>query len=655
MLSDPAISDEEYDRLYKELQLLEMQYPELITPDSPTQRVGNDLTKEFKPVEHKIPMLSLSNTYSEQELLDFDKRIKDALPGNQKVEYIVELKIDGASVSLNYVDGKLKSAATRGDGNIGEEVTNNIKTIRSIPLVFQKPGSVNYNLNDIEVRGEVFMSLKDFANLNRERQKNGEKLFANPRNSAAGTLKLQDPKEVARRALNGFFYNLISPDDNLKSQEENLKILHKLGFRVNKHYRKCSNIEEVISVCREFENLRDELDYEIDGAVIKLNSLQQQKILGSIAKSPRWAVAYKFKAKQAVTVVKEILWQVGRTGAVTPVAELEPKFLAGSTISRATLHNYDEIVRKDIRTGDTVIIEKGGDVIPKVVEVILNKRPAGSKKTKPPSKCPACDSILFKPENEVAYYCQNSECPDQVKGRIEHFASRGAMDIEGLGEAIIDLFVEKGFLKTYADIYKLKNKRSELIEIERLGEKSINNLLNAIEKSKQKPFDKVLFAIGIRYVGAGVAKKLAEHFRSIEAIIAASEEDIMSVYEIGESISRSVKQFFANKSNIKIIEELKNAGLSFSFEKQKSTVIPDNFFKGKSFVLTGALNSFSRGEAGERIIKLGGSVVSSVSSKTDFVIYGDKAGSKLDKAKALGILLLTEEAFIEELSKAEKK
>lgn len=655
VLSDPAISDEEYDRLYKELQLLEMQYPELITPDSPTQRVGNDLTKEFKPVEHKIPMLSLSNTYSEQELLDFDKRIKDALPGNQKVEYIVELKIDGASVSLNYVDGKLKSAATRGDGNIGEEVTNNIKTIRSIPLVFQKPGSVNYNLNDIEVRGEVFMSLKDFANLNRERQKNGEKLFANPRNSAAGTLKLQDPKEVARRALNGFFYNLISPDDNLKSQEENLKILHKLGFRVNKHYRKCSNIEEVISVCREFENLRDELDYEIDGAVIKLNSLQQQKILGSIAKSPRWAVAYKFKAKQAVTVVKEILWQVGRTGAVTPVAELEPKFLAGSTISRATLHNYDEIVRKDIRTGDTVIIEKGGDVIPKVVEVILNKRPAGSKKTKPPSKCPACDSILFKPENEVAYYCQNSECPDQVKGRIEHFASRGAMDIEGLGEAIIDLFVEKGFLKTYADIYKLKNKRSELIEIERLGEKSINNLLNAIEKSKQKPFDKVLFAIGIRYVGAGVAKKLAEHFRSIEAIIAASEEDIMSVYEIGESISRSVKQFFANKSNIKIIEELKNAGLSFSFEKQKSTVIPDNFFKGKSFVLTGALNSFSRGEAGERIIKLGGSVVSSVSSKTDFVIYGDKAGSKLDKAKALGILLLTEEAFIEELSKAEKK
>jgi DNA ligase (NAD+) len=655
VLSDPAVSDEEYDRLYNELQLLEIQYPELITPDSPTQRVGNDLTKEFKPVEHKIPMLSLSNTYSEQELLDFDKRIKDALPGNQRVEYIVELKIDGASVSLNYVDGKLKSAATRGDGNIGEEVTNNIKTIRSIPLVFQKPGSVNYNLNDIEVRGEIFMSLNDFENLNRERQKNGEKLFANPRNSAAGTLKLQDPKEVARRALNGFFYNLISPDDNLKSQEENLKILHKLGFRVNSHYRKCSNIEEVINVCREFENLRDELDYEIDGAVIKLNSLQQQKILGNVAKSPRWAVAFKFKAKQAITVVKEILWQVGRTGAVTPVAELEPKFLAGSTISRATLHNYDEIVRKDIRTGDTVIIEKGGDVIPKVVEVILNKRPAGSKKTKPPSKCPECDSILFKPENEVAYYCQNSECPDQVKGRIEHFASRGAMDIEGLGEAIIDLFVEKGFLKTYADIYKLKNRRSELVEIERLGEKSIDNLLNAIEKSKQKPFDKVLFAIGIRYVGAGVAKKLAEHFRSIEAIMAASEEEIMSVYEIGESISRSVKQFFVNKSNIKIIEELKNAGLCFSFEKQKSTVIPDNFFKGKSFVLTGALNSFSRGEAGERIIKLGGSVVSSVSSKTNFVIYGDKAGSKLDKAKALGILLLTEEAFIEELSKAEKK
>jgi len=654
VLADPAISDEEYDRLYKELQLLEKQHPGLITPDSPTQRVGNDLTKEFKPVKHKIPMLSLSNTYSEQELFDFDKRTKDTLPGNQKVEYIVELKIDGASVSLNYVDGKLRSAATRGDGNTGEEVTNNIKTIRSIPLVFQKAGSVNYNLNDIEVRGEIFMSLKDFENLNREREKNGEKLFANPRNSAAGTLKLQDPKEVARRPLNGFFYNLISPDDDLKSQAENLEILRKLGFRVNSHYRKCSSIEEVINVCREFEKLRDDLDYEIDGAVIKVNSLQHQKILGSIAKSPRWAVAFKFKAKQAISVIKEILWQVGRTGAVTPVAELEPKFLAGSTISRATLHNFDEIVRKDIRAGDTVIIEKGGDVIPKVVEVVLNKRTAGSKKTKPPPKCPACGSILFKPENEVAYYCQNSECPDQVKGRIEHFASRGAMDIEGLGEAIIDLFVEKGFLKTYADIYKLKNRRPELVEIERHGEKSVDNLLNAIEKSKQKPFDKVLFAIGIRYVGAGVAKKLAEHFRSIDAIMAASEEDIMSVYEIGESISRSVKQFFANKTNIKIIEELKNAGLSFSFEKQKSTVIPDNFFKGKSFVLTGALNSFSRGEAGERIIKLGGSVVSSVSSKTNFVICGDKAGSKLDKAKALGIQLLTEEAFIEELSKAEK-
>jgi DNA ligase (NAD+) len=653
VLAKPLISDEDFDKLLKELEKLESEHPELITPDSPTQRVGSDLTKEFKPVEHKVPMLSLSNTYSEEELHDFDRRVRDGLPSGEKVEYIVELKIDGASISINYVDGVLKKAATRGDGTIGEEITNNVRTIKSIPLKVHKDKSIPYKLNDFEVRGEVFMNIEDFKKLNEERSKKGDKTFANPRNSTAGTLKLQDPKEVARRPLNTFLYTLISPDEKLKSQEENLSIIKKLGFKVNPHYKKCFGMDDVIKVCREFEKLREELEYEIDGAVIKVNSIKQQNILGSIAKAPRWAVAFKFKAKQALTIVNDIVWQVGRTGAITPVAELEPVFLAGSTISRATLHNFDEIERKDIRVGDTVIIEKGGDVIPKVVEVILSERPRSSRKTKPPDKCPACNSKLFKPEGEVAYYCENTECPDQIKGRIEHFASRGAMDIEGLGESLIDLFVEKGFLRTYSDIYKLKDHKEELIAIERFGEKSVTNLLNSIEKSKEKPFDKVLFALGIRYVGAGAAKKLASHFKNIDALIEASDAEITEVYEIGESISKSVKKFFNDTHNKKILDELKKVGLKFSFAERKDTFLKDNFFKGKNFVLTGTLSDYSREEAGEIITNFGGNVTSNVSSKTDYVIAGEKAGSKLDKAKTLGINIISESDFKEKISEAE--
>lgn len=655
VLAQPTVSDEEYDKLLKELEALEKEHPELITPDSPTQRVGSDLTKEFKPVEHKIPMLSLSNTYSEDELYDFDRRVKDGIVTGEKVEYLVELKIDGASVSINYVNGLLKTAATRGDGTIGDEITNNVRTIKSIPLKIKKDNSVPYKLNDFEVRGEIFMNIEDFEKLNKEREKSGEKIFANPRNSTAGTLKLQDPKIVARRPLNTFAYSLISLEDELKSQEENLLMLKKFGFKVNEHYKKCNNIEEVIKVCRKFEKLRDSLKYEIDGAVIKVNSIRQQNRLGSIAKSPRWAVAFKFKSKQTSTVVKAITWQVGRTGAVTPVAELEPKFLAGSTISRATLHNFDEIERKDIRVGDTVVIEKGGDVIPKVVEVVLKERPPGSRKTKPPEKCPTCGSKLFKPEGEVAFYCENSECPDQIKGRLEHFASRGAMDIEGLGESLIDLFVEKRFLKTYSDIYKLKDFKDDLAAIERLGEKSVSNLLDSIERSKEKPFDKVLFALGIRYVGAGAAKKLAAHFKSLDSLMEASEEDITEVYEIGESISKSVKKFLSDSHNKKNIEELKKAGLKFSFTDVKTVFVGDNFFKGKTFVLTGILNSFTREEAEEKITNFGGNVTSSVSKKTDYVLAGEKAGSKLDKAKTLGIKILDEIEFQKKISEAELK
>ncbi len=650
VLAQPLISDFEYDMLMKELETLETENPDLITPDSPTQRVGKDLTKEFKPVSHKVPMLSLSNSYSQEELFDFDRRVREGLPAGEKVEYVVELKIDGASVSLNYVNGNLKSAATRGDGIVGEEITANVKTIKSVPLKINKPKSIHYLLNDFEVRGEIFMTLNDFTKLNEEREKQGEKLFANPRNSAAGTLKMQDPKLVAKRRLNIFCYSLISVEDDFDTHFENLQVLKKLSFPVNPESKLCKNIKEVLDVCTQMEKIRDQLDYEVDGAVVKVNSIRQQKILGSIAKSPRWAVAFKFKAKQVNTVLEKITWQVGRTGALTPVAELKPIFLAGSTISRATLHNFDEIQRKDIREVDMVVIEKGGDVIPKVVSVISDARSPKSKPAAPPSKCPECGTALFKPEGEVAYYCENTECPAQIRGRLEHFASRGAMDIEGLGEALINLFVEKGFLKIYPDIYDLKEHKADLIKIERLGEKSVANLLNAIESSKKQPFSKVLFALGIRYVGAGAAKKLADHFASIDNLIKAGEEEISSVHEIGPSISKSIIKFFSNDGNLHAIERLKKHGLNFKSEIKKAK---QNFFTNKTFVLTGTLASFSREEAGERIINLGGKVTSSVSKKTDYVIAGESAGSKLKKAETLGITVLNEEEFLRLLEENE--
>ena len=649
-LAEPSISDEEYDKLVKKLEKLEAENPKLITPDSPTQRVGKDLTKEFKAVTHKIPMLSLANTYSEDELYDFDRKVRDGLPEDQNVKYVVELKIDGASVSLNYVNGYLKTAATRGDGFVGEEITANVKTIKSVPLKLKNLKSISYSLKNFEARGEIYMNIADFFNLNKEREKKGEKLFANPRNSSAGTLKLQDPKVVAQRPLNIFLYSLISTDEELDSQIQNLEILRKLGFRVNTEAKLCKNIDEVIQICRELEKNRERLEYEVDGAVIKVNSIKQQNILGSIAKSPRWAVAFKFKAKQAFTKLNKITWQVGRTGTITPVAELEPVLLAGSTISRATLHNFDEIKRKDIREGDKVIIEKGGDVIPKIISVVLKERPSGGKDTKPPTKCPVCGSQIFKPEEEVAYYCENSECSAQIKGRIEHFASRGAMDIEGLGEALINLFVDLGYLKTYDQIYDLKDKRSELVKIERLGQKSIDNLLNAIEESKKQPFAKVLFALGIRYVGSGAAKKLAEHFTSIDEMINASEEEISSIHEIGPSISSSVKNFFADKHNLKVIQRLKDHKLVFNSVRKTTGQTP---FTGKSFVLTGTLSKFSREEAEEKISNFGGKAVSSVSKKTDFVLVGENPGSKLAKAQTLGVRIINENDFIKLLEEAE--
>jgi DNA ligase (NAD+) len=643
VLSDPSIGDYEYDQLVKKLEKFEADNPDLITPDSPTQRISTDAAKEFNSYQHASPMLSLSNTYSEEEVYDFDRKVRESLV-NEKIEYVTELKIDGLSMSLIYVEGKLVTAATRGDGTVGEDVTLNVRTVKSVPLKIKEDLLAARGIDDFEVRGEIFMSLESFRKINEEKENAGEKLFANPRNSASGTIKLLDPRLVAKRGLDIFTYYFNSPSLELKQHNQNLELLKELGFKVNPNYKLCGSINEVTDFCKYWEEKRDNLPYEIDGVVIKVNSISQQKKLGNIAKSPRWAVAFKFKPKQALTKLNSITWQVGRTGVITPVAELEPVFLAGSTISRATLHNYDEIIRKDIREGDKVIIEKGGDVIPKVVEVVKEERDNNSVETVPPEFCPVCNSRLFKPENEVAFYCINNECPAQVKGKIVHFAHRGAMDIAGLGDALVDLFVEQNFLHSYADIYRLKDEREELIKIDRLGEKSVDNLLAAIEKSKEKPFDKVLFAMGIKYVGAGAAKKITDQFNSIESLMNATREDIEAVYELGPSISESVTNFFKNDKNQELLKILKNAGLNF---KKDVNSVGKNILLGKTFVLTGTLTSLTRQEAEEKIVSLGGKATSSVSKKTDFVVAGESAGSKLDKAVKLGVKVINEEEFLE--------
>ncbi|MFH0736037.1 MAG: NAD-dependent DNA ligase LigA [bacterium] len=646
VLSLPVITDFEYDTLYNELKELELQNPELVTSDSPTQRVGSDITNKFQSIIHSTPMLSLANTYNEGELIDFDRRVKEGLPENVNTEFVVELKIDGASVSLRYINGEFVVAATRGDGVSGEDITNNIKTIKSIPL------KVNQRLNDLdlssfEVRGEAFMELEAFAKLNKKREENNEKLFANPRNSVSGSLKLLDSKTVAGRPIDIFVYYLLSNSAKLQTQFENLKLLESLGFKVNSNYKLCKDIQEVIEYCRYWEEERYKLPYEIDGVVIKVNSISHQNILGSIAKSPRWAVAYKFKAKQAKTTLINVVWQVGRTGAVTPVADLGPVFLAGSTISRATLHNYDEIIRKDLRVGDTVVIEKGGDVIPKIVEVVLSERKLNFMPIQMPEICPVCGKKLNRIEGEAAIYCENVYCKAQVVGRLIHFASRGAMDIEGLGEAIIDQFVEFGYLKTFTDIYDLENKKDELVKIERFGEKSITNLLNSIKESTKQPYAKVLFALGIRYVGSGAAKKLSKAFTDIDKLIDANEEEILQVNEIGPSISSSIKMFFSKPENLEMVKKLKGYGLNFKIDEDD---LINNIFAGKSFVLTGTL-TIKREEAAELIEKYGGKVVSSVSKNTNFVLAGENAGSKLEKANKLGVKVLEEEEFMQLINK----
>lgn len=638
VLDEPLLSDFEYDKMMKELEELEKAYPLLLTPDSPTQRVSGEPTKKFKVVEHRIPMLSLSNSYNFDELIEFDKRVKNIL-GKDEVEYVCELKIDGLAVSLVYEKGIFVCGATRGDGTKGDDVTANLKTIKSIPL---KAG--HKTLKNFEVRGEVYIKKDDFIKINEEQEIKGEKIFANPRNTAAGALKLKDSRETALRPLNIFTYYLYSEDVKAEEHFSNLEILKQMKFPVNAYARKKGSIEEVQKFCEEIDELRDNLPYEIDGVVVKVNSIKEQEILGSVAKSPRWAIAYKFKAKEKITRINSITLQVGRTGTITPVAELEPVLLAGSTISRATLHNFDELERKDIRERDFVKIEKGGDVIPKVTEVVLERREKGTKKFQVPDKCPVCETKLMKPEEEVYVYCPNYFCPAQVQGRIEHFVHRDAMDIEGLGSSIIATFLEKGFLKDFTDIYSLKDKRKEIISLERFGEKSVDNLLMAIESSKEKPFEKVLFAIGIKQVGERTAKLITKHFGSMEKLSRATAEEIDDIYEIGPSIAQSVVDFFSDKKNTELIEKLNNAGLKFESQNSGDVKIKAEF-AGKVFVLTGTLEKYTRSQASEIIEKFGGRTSGSVSKKTDFVLAGADAGSKLDKARKLEVRVLTEEEF----------
>lgn len=653
VLAQPSISDKEYDSLMEELQQLEGQYPDLISPDSPTQRVSGEPTKLFPPARHRVPMLSLSNSYSAEEVAEFARRVEENLGHDPNAGYCCELKFDGVAVSLLYEKGRLVRGATRGDGTTGDDITPNIRTIRSIPLRIVNGPLVG---EDFEVRGEVFMSIEGFRQMNLDREAEGEMPFANPRNSTAGTLKTLDTKEVARRPLSITTYFLrfengeFDRSSDLDTHLKRLDALKASGLPTSQYTRQAMSKEDIMSFAMEWQEKRDDLPFEIDGAVIKVNSLKEQEILGAVAKSPRWAIAYKFEARQAQTTLNAITLQVGRMGTITPVAELEPVQLTGITIRRATLHNADEIERKDFRVGDTVIIERGGDVIPKVVGVDLKKRPENSKSYSFPSHCPECESPLVRPEGEANWYCENPECPAQVLARIAHFASRGAMDITGLGEQSVEQLLGAGLLRNVADIYELRDKRDELLALDRMGEKKVDNLLQGIEDSKQRPADKLLFGIGIRHVGTNVAKLLIKNFGSIARIAEATQQVIDDVPTIGPEIASSVHQFFQTEHSRQLIKRFKDAGLNLGSEVSQSDIIHDEFFSGKTFVLTGTLSTMTRDEAKDKIESRGGKVTGSVSKKTDYVVAGTEAGSKLDKAVSLGVAVLDEEEFVGKLS-----
>ena len=636
VLDDPVIDDARFDRLMRELEKLEKEYPELVTPYSPTQRVGGRPREGFTTVRHRVPMQSLSNAFDEGELRDFDRRVRGALP-EEDVEYVVELKFDGLAVSLYYEEGILVRGATRGDGEVGEEITENLRAVKSVPLRMMKPAPA------LEVRGEVFMPKESFANLNEVNEEAGEKVFANPRNAAAGSLRQLDPKVTASRNLDLYVYGAgYSGGASPGTHAALLDMLMELGFKVNRHLRLIKDLDELIAYCQEWQSKRHDLPYAVDGLVIKVNSLSQQERLGSTTKSPRWAIAYKFPPEQAVSRVRGIYVRVGRTGALTPTAELDPVRLAGSTVSRATLHNEDIIRGKDIRVGDAVLVQKAGDVIPEVVAVLPEKRTGAELEWSMPSDCPACGSPVVREEGEVAVRCLSLSCPARLLEGLIHFASRGAMDIAGLGPAVQAQLVGAGLVQNPADLYRLRYE--DLVPLDRLGPKSAQNLLAAIDQSRQNPLSRLIFALGIRHVGARAARVLAQHFGSLDRLMAASEEELVAIPEIGPKIAGSITVFFAGEQNRSVIEKLVAAGVNTKARMEKGTGGP---LSGKVFVLTGTLAGYTREEAKALVESLGGRVASSVSKNTDYVVAGESPGSKYEKAVALGVKVLNEEEFRE--------
>ena len=630
----PEISDMEYDKLLRELEDLEKQFPEYKSENSPTSHVGGNVSSKFDSVTHSVPMQSLQDVFSKEELIDFDNRVKSAL--DEKYEYVVELKIDGLSVSLEYENGHFKRGSTRGSGTVGEDVTENLKTIKDIPK------TLNQNVSSLEVRGEVYMSTDVFNKLNELQEIYEQKLFANPRNAASGSLRQLDSEVTKKRQLSMFVFNIQNINGkSFDTHFETLKFMEECGFKVVPYYKVIDNIEDVYKRIEEISELRGELPFEIDGVVIKLNSLSQREILGSTSKTPRWAVAYKFPAEEKETKLLDIVVQVGRTGVLTPNALLEPVRLAGTTVRKATLHNIDNILDKDIRIGDTVIVRKAGDIIPEIVSSVKEKRNEDLLIYKMPEVCPACGEKTVRFNDEAATRCINSSCPAQLLRTIIHFASRDAMDIEGMGPAVVSALIDNKIISSFSDLYYLK--KEDISSLERMGEKSAGNIIEAIEKSKQNDLSKLIYGLGIRFVGAKTAKSLSKYFKTMDNFMNADFETLINIEDIGQKVAGSIIDFFKDNSNVFLVEKLKNANVNMtSLEK-----VIDERFKGKTFVLTGTLPTLKRDEASKIIESYGGKTSSSVSKKTDYVLAGEEAGSKLEKAKSLDIKIISEEEFMD--------
>ena len=650
VLSHPTISDYDFDMLLEELIGLEKQYPEFLSPNSPSQRVGGSITKEFKTVKHQYPMLSLANSYSQEEIMDFDQRVKKGLNlesttlFDADIEYVCELKFDGLSISLIYENGLLKQAVTRGDGLQGDDVTYNAKTIKSVPL--QLRGDFPEH---VEVRGEIFMPHKIFEEINTEREEIGEQPFANPRNAASGTMKMQDSSMVAKRKLDCYMYYVLGEKINFETHSENLEKAKSWGFKISSYSKVCEGIDEVITFINHWDKKRNDLPFDIDGIVIKLNNVKYQEQLGFTAKSPRWAIAYKYKAEQVSTLLESISYQVGRTGAITPVANLKPVALAGTIVKRASLHNADIIKKLDVRVGDTVFVEKGGEIIPKIIGVDLSKRPEHTCETHYIQKCPECGTELIRTEGEAQHFCPNDNaCPPQLKGKMEHFVARKAMNIDSLGAETIDQLYKAGLLKNIADIYDLK--KEQLLPLDRMAEKSANNLIDGIKQSTQVPFERVLYAIGIRHVGETTAKKIARKIKSIDVLEKASKEELLEIEEVGEIIAESIVNFFTHAENKNIIERLKHQGLQFTLSEEQLQASSDKL-NGLTFVISGVFVKHSRDELKNLIEQHGGKNSGSISGKTSYLLAGDNMGpEKLKKAESLKIKIISEDDFLKMLA-----